>query len=140
MLASHALRDKQVTYFNITPGDHTLPMLGAQGYEPYSVGRYLVVPMLSATAVDTSIEALAPGVNDADLPTFETELLLDHAGYGCISVVCRASDQRYPFVFLPLRTLRVVPVAYLAYCRDLDNFVRFAGSLGRFLAAEGFRW
>jgi len=138
MLVSHALRDEQVTYFNITPSSHTLPILGAQGYKPYSGGRYLVVPMLSAPSVDTRIEALAPGVSDADLPTFETELLLDHAGYGCISLVCRAPNQRYPFVFLPLRTLHVIPVAYLAYCRDLDNFVRFAGALGRFLARRGF--
>ena len=27
-----------------------------------------------------------------------------------------------------------MPFAYLVYCRDLDEFVRFAGPLGRFLA------
>jgi hypothetical protein len=32
----------------------------------------------------------------------------------------------------------VVPFAYLAYCRRLDDFVRFAGPLGRFLAKRGF--
>ena len=31
-----------------------------------------------------------------------------------------------------------LPVAYLAYCRDLNEFVRFAGPLGRFLLAHGF--
>ena len=140
MLVSHALRDEQVTYFNITPSSHTLPILGAQGYKPYSGGRYLVVPMLSAPSVDTRIEALAPAVNDADLPTSETDLLLDHAGYGCISLVCRAQNQRYPFVFLPLRTLRVIPVAYLAYCRDLDNLSVLPEPWADFLLGEDFPW
>jgi hypothetical protein len=32
----------------------------------------------------------------------------------------------------------LVRYAYLAYCRDLEDFVRFAGPLGRFLAWRGF--
>jgi hypothetical protein len=40
-------------------------------------------------------------------------------------------------VFLPLRKAGIVPYAYLAYCRQLEEFVRFAGSLGRFLARYG---
>ena len=31
----------------------------------------------------------------------------------------------------------MVPFAHLAYCRDLNEFVRFAGPLGRFLARRG---
>ena len=32
----------------------------------------------------------------------------------------------------------MVPYAYLPYCRRLDDFVRFAGSLGRLLARHGY--
>jgi hypothetical protein len=31
----------------------------------------------------------------------------------------------------------LVPYEYLAYCRDLKDFVRFAGPLGRFLSLRG---
>ena len=31
-----------------------------------------------------------------------------------------------------------MPYAYLAYCRDLEDFFRFAAPLGRFLARRGF--
>jgi len=31
-----------------------------------------------------------------------------------------------------------MPFVYLAYCRQLDDFVRFAGPLGRFLAWRRF--
>ena len=31
-----------------------------------------------------------------------------------------------------------MPFAYLAYCRQVDDFVRFAGPLERFLAWRGF--
>ena len=39
MLASRVLRHKNVTYLNITPDPHTLPMIAAQGYVRYSSGR-----------------------------------------------------------------------------------------------------
>src|SRR5215469_2841087 len=39
MLIAVALKHKQVTYFNITPAPHTLPILQAQGYKQSSSGR-----------------------------------------------------------------------------------------------------
>jgi hypothetical protein len=78
-------------------------------------------------------------VSAAALPmAFEIELLPKHAGYGCISVTCSAADGRHPFVFLPLWKARVVPYAYLVGCRDREDFVRFAGPLGQFLAGRGY--
>ena len=73
-----------------------------------------------------------------DLPLSEIELLLAHANYGCASLTCSSGDRRHPFVFVLGRKFGLVPYAYLAYCRDLEDFVRFAGPLGRFLARRGF--
>jgi hypothetical protein len=39
---------------------------------------------------------------------------------------------------LPRHKFGVAGFAYLGYCRGLDDFVRFAGPLGRFLALRGF--
>jgi hypothetical protein len=135
MLASHALRHEHVTYFNITPNSNTLPILEAQGYVKYSAGRFVAVPMLSAGAVACYVELATPGIcATEDLPSSEIKLLLDHANYNCISVICNSANGRYPFVFLPCRRAGVIPFTFLSYCRDVEEFVRFAGPLGRFLA------
>jgi hypothetical protein len=139
MLISRALKHKHVTYFNITPAPHTLPMVEAQGYVRYCAGRFVSVPALSAWSYGSCVRAVAPEIRpDEDLPSSEIELLLTHASYGCMSLICSSANRRHPFVFVLGRKFGLVPYAYLAYCRDLEDFVRFAGPLGRFLTRRGF--
>ena len=138
MLASHALRYKQVTYFNITPDPHTLPILEAQGYIRYCAGRFMAAPALSAWSAGSHVQRVTSEIcSGDDLPSWERELLLKHARYGCISLTCSSEGRSHPFVFLPRRKMGMVPCAYLAYCDHMDDFVRFAGPLGRFLAQRG---
>src|SRR6516162_9820014 len=137
ILGSQALKHEHVTYFNITTGPHTLPILEAQGFERYCDGRFVAVPALSMRSKCSCLEVVTPDIcADEDLPSSEIELLLAHARYGCISVACSSADGRHPFVFLSLRKAGA-HYAYLAYCRDVEEFVRFAGPLGRFLARRG---
>jgi hypothetical protein len=139
MLVSHALSRKHVTYLNITPNHSTLPILEAQGYTRYCAGRFIGIPALAAARRGWRVDAVRPNVCAGDdLSPFEIELLLQHAAYRCISVTCRAESRRHPFVFLRRRKAGVVPFAYLAYCRSLEEFVRFAGPLGRYLLWHGF--
>ena len=138
ILASRALKHKDVTYFNITPRQHTHPILEAQGWVRYSAGRLLSVPTLSSPSYGCRVKAVRPDIRPGDdLPSFEVELLLAHASYGCMSLICSSASGRYPFVFMRRKKFGL-PVAYLAYCRDLKEFVRFAGPLGRFLLTRGF--
>jgi hypothetical protein len=137
MLASRALSRKDVTYVNVAPAPHTLPILKAQGYEKYCGGWFAAVPSLFARSNGAHVSVVAPGINpDEHLQPGEIELLLAHAKYGCISLICESGSGRYPFVFMR-RRFGVVPFVYLAYCRDIKDFVRFAGPLGRFLAGRG---
>jgi hypothetical protein len=139
MLISRALKREHVTYFNITPVPHTLPILEAQGYVRYCAGRFVSVPALSGCSYGCRVAAVASDARPGeDLSSFEIELLLAHANYGCISLTCNSASRRHPFVFMPRLKFGFVPYAYLAYCRDLEDFVRFAGPLGRFLARRGF--
>jgi hypothetical protein len=139
MLASRALRHKHVTYFNITPAPNTLPMLEAQGYVRYCAGRFVSVPALSSKSCGTRVKAVEPDTRlDEELPSREIELLVAHANYGCMSLICSSTSDRLPFVFTTRRKFGLLPYAYLAYCRDMKDFVRFAGPLGRFLALRGF--
>jgi hypothetical protein len=138
MLVSLALKHKQVTYFNLSPAPHTVPILEAQGYARYCAGRFFAVPAFCPRSHVGRVQAVTPDIcPDEDLPSSEIELLLAHAGYGCLSLVCTSASGRHPFIFR-LGRVRLLPYAYLVYCRGLEDFVRFAGPLGRFLARRGF--
>jgi hypothetical protein len=134
MLTSRALARPAVTYLNITPKQDTFRILEAQGYKRYCNGVFLAIPavkLLSRAKVIMFDDRRHHGLKE-----FEAQLLSDHAKMGCFSVVCSTKDGSYPFVFTIIRTMRV-PVAYLTYCRNIGDFTRFAGSLGRFLAVRG---
>lgn len=141
MLVSRALKHKPATYINITPAAHTLPILEAQGYVRYCSGQFMAIPALAAWSQGVRVKAVAPDIRPGeDLQSFEIDLLRAHARYGCMSLICSAANRRYPFIFQPLlrRKFGLVRFAQLVYCRDLQDFVRFAGPLGRFLAWRGF--
>lgn len=138
LLVSRALKRKDVTYFNITPAPHTLPILLAQNYRQYSQGVFLAVPALGGWSSDARVTAapadLSPGEG---LLAGEVELLRKHVGYGCLSLICSAEGGRHPFIFVRRLRFGWVPYAHLVYCRAVDEFVRFSGPLGRFLAWRG---
>lgn len=137
ILASHALRRKDVTYINVSPALHTLPILEAQGYVKYSKGWFAAVPALCPSLSGSRVKVVAyENRGNEELHPLESELLSDHAGYGCLSLVCRTTNGSLPFIFMR-RKFGAVPFAYLVYCRTIAEFVRFAGPLGRFLARRG---
>jgi hypothetical protein len=138
LLERRVLRHREATYVNVTPAPHTRPGLLAQGYVPYAGGRAVTLPLLARGGARASVARAAPGLAPGqDLSCAEVSLLLDHARWGCLSLVCTSEGQRYPFVFARRRRSGVIPFAYLLYCRDLDSFVRHARPLGRFLAMRG---
>jgi hypothetical protein len=137
LFVSKALSNRNVTYLNITPAPHTVPIVRALGYSQYSKGVFVAAPALQFSQ---SAGVTVVGTDDplpAQVEPFERDLLLEHAKFGCISLWCIAGDCAYPFVFRPRVHKCVVPSAQLVYCRDVDNFVRFAGPIGRFLALRG---
>jgi hypothetical protein len=76
----------------------------------------------------------------AGLSDDELALLRRHAGYGCLSLVCRDEQQAIPFVFFPLRKRRRIiplPALQLGFCREMEDYVRCAGAIGRHLLWRG---
>ena len=141
LLSSVAHRRKDVTYFNVTPRVSTWPILEAQGFLPYCRGLYLSIPVLSRTEPNLMVEKITLDRQSIEgLPEIELATLTRHAEYGCLSVVCHTSEGPLPFVFLPLpkrRGIVPMPVMQLGYCRSISDYVRCAGSLGRFLLWRG---
>jgi hypothetical protein len=138
LLVSRALSHRNVTYLNVSPAPHTRPIIEAQGFARYSEGIFVAAPMLNglfgATGARVFDARRRPAVG---FEPFEWEILQQHAALGCVSLWCVTSERAYPFVFRPRLAKKFLPCMQLIYCRQLDDFVRFAGPLGRFLALRG---
>jgi hypothetical protein len=138
MLVSQAIKYENVTYVNISPAMHTWPLVEAQGFSRYSNGQFVCVPALSMTRADS--DALVTGVDaagDVHFDSFELDLLTIHKTHGCLSLWCKTSTEAHPFAFLPCLAKGVMPCMQLIYCRDIQDFVRFARPIGRYLTARG---
>jgi hypothetical protein len=136
LLVSQAMRHKDVTYMNVSAAPHTWPIIEAQGFARYSEGIFVCVPALQRTPEAVEIlGAYSPPATAVD--AFEREILLQHAEHGCTGVWAVSAGRAYPFVFRPRLVKGFLPCAQLIYCRDIADFARFAGPLGRYLARRG---
>ena len=138
MLVSQALRHKNVTYLNVSSAPHTRSIIEAQGFSRYCDGVFVAVPMLNGLFGGPKVEVFGAGREPSvAFDPFDREVLMQHVAHGCISLWCATSERAYPFVFRPRLVKGGIPCAQLIYCRDVGDFVRFAGPLGRVLARHG---
>jgi hypothetical protein len=142
LLTKIAQKNKEVTYLNISPATWTWPIIETQGFSSYCSGLFFSMPALSRTTPGMNIETVAPDARTVDgLGNGEVELLARHARYGCLSLVCRtAAGEAMPFILLPMRIHRGLiapPAMQLIYCRDIADYVRCAGAMGRRLLRHG---
>jgi hypothetical protein len=141
LFASMTQKRKDVTYFNVTPALPTWPILEAQGFQAYCRGLYFSFPALSRSGRGMLVEAVTPDTaSHAGLQDDELAMLKRHAGYGCLSLVCRTADETIPFIFFSLRKRRGIiplPALQLAFCHEIADYVRCAGALGRYLLRRG---
>jgi hypothetical protein len=142
MLTRIAQRHPEVTYLNISPASWTWPIIETQGFGPYCKGLFFSIPALSRPAAGMRAEIVSSDTQGvAGLADAEVELLSRHAGYGCLSLVCRATDGRTsPFILQPMRIRRgwiAPPAMQLIYCRDIAEYVACAGAIGRLLIRDG---
>jgi hypothetical protein len=142
LLTRIAQRNKEVTYFNISPAWWTWPIIETQGFSSYCNGLLFSIPLLSRVSLGMTVETVSPDTRKiAGLSAAEAELLIRHAGYSCLSLVCRtAGGSVFPFILSPLRIRRgwfTPPAMQLIYCRDIAGYVQCAGAIGRALVRRG---
>lgn len=137
-LASQALKAKNVIYLNVTAAPNTRATVEAQGYSRYSNGVFVALPVLSPPT-NGSWAKVFPARTRPDVPfdPVEQKLLSDHAACGCVSLWCATPDRAYPFVFRARVIKGLVACTQLVYCSNIENFIRFAGPVGLFLAMRG---
>jgi hypothetical protein len=138
LLVSRAVAHKNVTYLNVSPAPHTTPIIEAQGFARYCDGLFVALPMLKDLFGGEPVQIIdAHARLPVETEAFEREILLQHAALGCISIWCVSAGRAYPFVFRPRVVRKIIPCARLIYCRDIGDFTRFAGPIGRYLARRG---
>lgn len=141
LLTAVAQRKKEVTYLNISPASWTWPIIEAQGFNCYCSGLFFSIPALSRVEAGATVDIISPETRTIDgLPDADVKLLTSHAQYGCLSLVCRTTDGAFPFILTPLRLRRgwiAPPAMQLIYCRDVAEYVRCAGPIGRVLIRRG---
>jgi len=138
LLVSQALGHKNATYTNVSAAPHTWPIIEAQGFSRYCDGIFVAVPMLKDLFGGEGVRVFdARRSPTASFDACEQDILQRHAEHGCISLWCETAEGAYPFVFRPRLVKRAIPCAQLIYCRDVGDFVRFAGPVGRYLARRG---
>lgn len=138
LLVSQAFRPKDVTYLNISPKQDTWPVIEAQGFLRYCDGVFIAAPVLSGFFGAATVKVFdAHRTPDVAFDPYDQQVLLEHASYGCISLWCATSEHAYPFVFRSRLIKGILPCAQMIYCREIAEFVRFAGPIGRSLVARG---
>ena len=138
LFVSQILKHKDVTYVNVSAADHTLPILKAQGFSKYTSGQFFAIPTPFTLLGESGVSVVdVNAFHDWHLDPVEHDLLLRHAQYGCTSVWCMTSGRAYPFVFRSRVVKGFIRCAQLIYCRDMEEFTRFARPLIRFLALRG---
>lgn len=141
MLTRIAQRHKEVTYLNISPARWTWPIIETQGFRAYCKGLFVSFPALARRTPGAAVEIVSADATMVDgLAGDDVALLARHAGYGCLSLVCRTPNGVFPFVLLPMRIRRgwiAPPAMQLIYCRDIGEYVACAGAIGRLLLRRG---
>lgn len=135
ILVHRLRRHKNATYVNVTSASDRWATLEAQGYRRFAQGVYLAIPALARTRGEVRIHPLS-STFDGRLDASDFDLLTEHTGYGCLSLVCEYQSRLYPFVFAIQRKYGV-PFAYLIYSKSHNEFVNFAAAIGRYLIKQG---
>ncbi len=132
------LKHSNVTYINTSAKSDTFPIIEIQGFRRYSSGQFVALPALQFASGDNKAKVTdVEDIPNAPFDLGERELLRAHAKYGCICFWCVTSERAYPFVFRPRLFKRIVPGVQLIYCRDIEDFARLVGPIGRYLALRG---
>jgi hypothetical protein len=132
-LVSRIHSHRGVTFINISPAAHTLPINEVMGYLRYVEGQTLCAPALGPIR-RAKVQVFDAGLHAGRLSPREAALMADHAQLGFLALVCEEKGDLVPFVFLG-RAIRHLPLAtaQLAWCRSTDDFVRLSGPIGRWM-------
>jgi hypothetical protein len=132
LLLAAPLKMKDVTLVNISPAPSTIETIRAQGFSSYAAGSFGALAALAPPVWRTRVRRAARD-------TATSEIVADHLDWPCVVLEVVHRGVVHPFVFAASRFARGrLRCVRLVYCRSMDEFVRFAGPLGRKLLTLGY--
>jgi len=132
------LRQKNVTFVNISPAPTTLNANKAMGFRPFSNGQVAFLPAIHPTRPGRVLDVRTEPAEMAMLSERDRYILSEHSALGCLSLICVGDGQAFPFVLTPRRIMHgLVPCSQVVYCRSLLELSQWAGALGRLLLRSG---
>ena len=140
LLDTVAMRDRRVTYTNISPAPHSVEMHEARGFVPFCGGQAVILPALSRRPRNQSVRRWTEDV-DGGLTPHQADIMRHHVGFGCIALLCEEGRDRQPVLLMP-RRLKLsqrkgvgsgLPSAQMIYGPSGPELERWAGTIGRFL-------
>ncbi len=146
VLDGQAMRDRSVTYLNVSPAPGTIAIHVARGFRRTTQGQMLVVPALSGAGRGVRVRTLGPG-EDADMPDPVRTIVRDHAGFGCLCLRCDDGPASH-VVILQRLTLKLsrrptwlprLPALQMIYGPPVIELPRWLGAIGRHLLLRGER-
>ncbi|WP_246731614.1 hypothetical protein [Methylocapsa sp. S129] len=140
VLHAVAVKRKDVTYINVSPAAHTRRAIEAVRFKRFCDGQIVFAPILSTWRSNVRVAAFAADAPESTLLSeSERAILAEHAALGCRALVCVKDGVGYPFVLQRRAAFhRLIPCQQLIYCRSMDEFVFFAGAIGRYLALRAW--
>ena len=140
LLDGFAMRDRRVTYTNVSPAPQTWRMHEARGFKPVCSGQMLVMPLFAGFGRGRRVRAATPESLRL-LPEPEARLVADHIAYGCIGLVCSEGDRAWAVLFqrraIKLRPGETrwprLPCLQLVYRSTALDLPTFLGAIGRHL-------
>jgi hypothetical protein len=139
LLVARAIRNASATYVNVSPADHTIPIISAQGFTKFNSGVFAVPASVAAATNGTRLAWLPQHWDEiATIPPSAMQLLTDHHQFGCLCLWLQDETGGLPFIVRRRFVTRArIPSAQLIYCPTLEDLERHAGCIGRFLALRG---
>lgn len=139
-----AMRDRSVTYINISAAPHTVAMHEARGFRCYCRGQMLVLAALSLPRWRQRVHRIEEK-DDVDVPEHLRDLVRDHRRYGCTCLLCHDGSRTEVVIlrrvslklrrrWIQLPRLPAFQVVYGPVGKDLS---RWLGAIGRYLLLNG---
>ena len=138
LLNQRAVRNRFVTYVNISPAPHTRPIIEALGFAPIPAGLFAGVALPAPPRAGIAAHILAdPRRDPGRLPSPAISLLSDHVEFGCLALRLDTPEAADPFVFRRRMLRGVLPCAMLIACPSLELLEQHAAPIGAALRRAG---
>jgi len=132
-LSRQATRNAEMTYLNLTPAPHTIPIVETFGFKRYAKGVFVATPWRNAPISGAQLIVYDAGSREAAaLSAWERAMLADHQRWGLDALIGVNHDGATPFVLRKRPLWRHwIPAAQLIYSRSEQDLINFAHLIGR---------